>query len=104
MRFARTFAVLFTVAFALALAPGAGAAPASFDPPAYYGIPGPAPSADIYGIDIGDLNSDGRPDIVTANRHGDDLGILLNTGGGVFAPAPNLPLGAESKPEVVAIG
>src|SRR5262249_39685510 len=61
---------------------------------------------------IGDLNGDGRLDLVTANIGGDPLGtptpagtvsVLLGTGGGPFSAAPPSPTGS-ALPSSVAIG
>src|SRR5688572_6473418 len=38
---------------------------------------------------IADFNRDGRPDIAAVNRDPGDLMILLNEGGGRFAPPPS---------------
>lgn len=49
----------------------------------------PVPTAPRY-VTTGDVDGDGRPDIVTT--HGSNqLGVLLNRGGGKFAPAPASP-------------
>jgi hypothetical protein len=37
-------------------------------------------------VAVGDLNGDGRPDLAIATNVGPTLGVLLNTGGGTFAP------------------
>ena len=42
-----------------------------------------------YGITIGDLNEDGKPDIATANSSGSNVSVLKNTTSGAaisFAP------------------
>jgi hypothetical protein len=36
-------------------------------------------------VAIGDLNSDGRPDLVVANNDSDNVSVLLNNGDGTFA-------------------
>ncbi|HST19796.1 MAG TPA: VCBS repeat-containing protein [Blastocatellia bacterium] len=49
----------------------------------------PVPTAPRY-VTLGDVDGDGRPDIVTT--HGNNqLSVLLNRGGGKFAPAPASP-------------
>lgn len=40
---------------------------------------------------VADFDGDGRPDIAVANAGSQDVSILLNQGGGVFAPAPGSP-------------
>ena len=35
-------------------------------------------------VDIGDIDSDGRPDVVVANSSGYDIGVWFNNGGGSF--------------------
>ncbi len=46
------------------------------------------------GIAAGDLNGDGRPDIVTANNSDpDDVSVLLNKGDGTFLAAVGIPTG-----------
>src|SRR5262249_26209850 len=59
-------------------------------------------------IAVGDLNGDGRPDLVTANRGGfafrpGSVSVLLANSDGTFGPATNLPL-AEPDPLSLAIG
>src|SRR6185312_6173304 len=49
-----------------------------------------------------DLNSDGRPDVVTANLQGGDVSVLLNIGSGSFAAATNFGTGLN--PRAVAAG
>jgi hypothetical protein len=51
-------------------------------------------------IAVGDLNKDGRLDIITANRGSDDLSVLLGAPGGTFLPQVRhaigkLPLGLQ---------
>jgi hypothetical protein len=60
---------------------------------------GPSP-ADVA---IGDVNGDGRPDLVVTNQGNDTISVLLNVGGGAFAAPTTLVDFAGSFPEGVAI-
>src|SRR5207248_3303624 len=59
-------------------------------------------------IALGDLNGDGKLDIVTANGGlanlggSNDLSVLLNSGGGNFAPAVSVPSGTLPNDVVIA--
>ena len=67
----------------------------------------------ISSLDAGDLNGDGKPDLVVANMVGGDLSILLGNGAGGFTAAPkvtgmNYPvstaigdLNGDGKPDLV---
>ncbi len=52
----------------------------------------------------GDLNGDGRIDMVTANFSDNTITVLLNQGQGVFQPAPGSPIGVGFSPAAVGIG
>lgn len=56
-------------------------------------------------VDLGDLNADGRPDIVTSNFGSDNLGVLLNlaTAPGTFGAATTYSTGSISAPRGVAV-
>jgi len=56
------------------------------------------------GIATGDLNRDGKPDLVAAVGGTSALAILLGDGRGSFSPAPGAPLPAASAPHLVEIG
>lgn len=47
----------------------------------------------VHDLTVGDLNRDGRPDIVTANDYGETTSVLLNHGDGTFGPATTYPAG-----------
>lgn len=47
-----------------------------------------------FGSDVGDLNGDGRPDIVTADFNSGTMSVLLQQPNGTFGPATNLSMGA----------
>jgi hypothetical protein len=53
-------------------------------------------------VAIGDLNSDGKPDLVAANSGGTTVSILLGTGTGTFGSQTTYPVGTN--PYSVAIG
>jgi Bacterial Ig-like domain (group 3)/FG-GAP-like repeat len=40
-----------------------------------------------YSLAVGDVNGDGKPDLVVANAHSNTVGVLLGHGDGTFAPA-----------------
>lgn len=53
-------------------------------------------------IQFGDLNGDGKADLVTPNEFGDSVSVLLGAGDGSFGPATHFPVGQG--PCSVAIG
>ncbi|HEX8071742.1 MAG TPA: FG-GAP-like repeat-containing protein [Pyrinomonadaceae bacterium] len=71
---------------------GAFGAPATFPPGA-----GTSPGA----ITVGDFNSDGKPDLATANFDSSDVSILVGDGSGSFT-ATNFPAGNGN--EAIAVG
>ena len=62
----------------------------------------PAPSLRPHEVAIADLNGDGRPDIVTANRPDNSVSVLLSSAGGAFQPRQTF--GTDRAPMSVAIG
>jgi hypothetical protein len=64
-----------------------------FAPPISYAT-GTATGRSALALVAGDFNGDGKPDIAVVNNYGAtaDVGILLNTGGGVFGTATNFAL------------
>jgi hypothetical protein len=74
----------------------AGATVPTFAAQQTYGV-GVAPVS----VAVGDLNGDGRPDLVVANQGGNSVSVLENTAGGTFQPQPLIPVG--SKPTSVAV-
>jgi hypothetical protein len=54
----------------------------------------------VYSIALGDANGDGRLDIVATNTNRDEVALLLNSGTGTFAMAPNAPffMGLNNSP------
>jgi hypothetical protein len=57
---------------------------------------------DNMSLAVGDLNGDGKPDLVTANTYAKRVYVLLNKGDGTFGPSIAYPTG--SPPFDVAIG
>ncbi len=52
-------------------------------------------------IEVGDLNADGRPDVVAGNKTDESLTVLLNNGAGALVAQPTLALGFA--PRVIRI-
>src|SRR5438445_729892 len=77
--------------------PGALGASPTFATAVDYGAH-PAPES----VSIGDLNRDGKPDLVVANFNTSDVSVLLGAGDGTFGTAVNY--GAHTGPASVAIG
>ncbi|MDX6685320.1 MAG: hypothetical protein QOF86_1448 [Baekduia sp.] len=57
-------------------------------------------------VTVGDVNGDGKPDLLTADINSNDITILLGDGTGGFTPAAGSPVstGAATAPVSVAIG
>jgi hypothetical protein len=62
-----------------------------------YGVEGSPTS-----LAAGDFNGDGKLDLVTANRYGNSISVLLGNGDGTFQPAVSYAAG--DVPESVAVG
>jgi hypothetical protein len=62
-----------------------------------------SPASEPYFIAAGDLNGDGRADIVSANDGSDSVGVLLGKAGG-FRPVQERSTGAGTAPVSVSLG
>jgi hypothetical protein len=71
----------------------------SFDTPVDFSV-GAGPEF----VAAGDLNSDGKTDLVTANTSSSNVSVLLGNGGGTFSEAPESPVSVGAQPRSVAIG
>jgi hypothetical protein len=56
-----------------------------------------------YGVAVGDVNSDNKPDIVVANSAAATVGVLLNGGNGTFLAQVTYSTGGGSAPRSVAV-
>ncbi|MBP9095459.1 MAG: T9SS type A sorting domain-containing protein [Ignavibacteria bacterium] len=77
--------------------------------PTFYPLRNFSIGAFSYRITSGDVNGDGKPDLITANRNSNDLSVLLNatTPGTTipgFLPKSNFSNGLTSQPQDVFIG
>ncbi len=57
-----------------------------------------------YGLAVGDVNGDSRPDIVSANSNSHTVGVLLGQTSGGFVAATTYSTGPNSTPTNVALG
>jgi hypothetical protein len=85
-----------------------GLAGGGFGPPTSYlvgsGPPsGNSPQPTPLRVAVGDVNGDGRPDIVSANANTNNVGVLLGLAGGGFAPVVAYSTGPGSGPDDVAL-
>ncbi len=62
-------------------------------------LPSTGPNTQPYCVAVADVNSDGRPDVLTANSGTSTLSVLLGNGAGGFALQPSSPsTGSGSQP------
>jgi VCBS repeat protein len=54
-------------------------------------------------IAIGDVNSDGKPDLATADRTANDVTVLLRDGSGGFSAAPGSPFMVGTRPRSITV-
>ena len=60
-------------------------------------------TAPVY-VAVGDMNNDGRLDLVTANSAGNSVSVLLGNGNGTFQKAITMGVGAGTRPMGLALG
>jgi hypothetical protein len=68
----------------------------------YPALPGATAAATAMGITTGDLNKDGRPDLLVANRSAAKMSLLLGDGAGGFATAVSPNVGTNPTSVVVS--
>jgi hypothetical protein len=54
-------------------------------------------------VAAGDVNGDGKPDLVTADTVSNSLSVLIGNGDGTFQPAKDVPAPSGSNPNAVAL-
>src|SRR5262249_52669845 len=74
-----------------------GRGDSAFQPPVTY-VSGSSANS----IAVGDLNGDGKPDLVTTDLTGNAVDVLLGKGNGTFGPAVRYAVGPN--PSVAAVG
>ena len=62
------------------------------------------PTTSPLSVAVGDVNGDGRLDIVTGNYFADEVGVLLGQAGGGFSAVSAYATGTGSRPRSVALG
>ena len=78
--------------------------PAVIPPVTFTQVSSPAAGGQPFAGVSGDVNGDGRPDIVTANEVTDNVSVLLGSGGGTFAHAVGSPIYVGQGAVDVALG
>ena len=48
-----------------------------------------------YALTAGDVNGDGKPDLITASESGKTVSVLMNSGNGTFQPKVNYTTGTS---------
>ncbi|MBH8561146.1 VCBS repeat-containing protein [Nostoc sp. CENA67] len=76
------------------------ASPGTFLPSVSYTAGGSG--AGLHAVAVGDVNADGKPDIVAANANKNNISVLINMGNGTFATPVNYGVG--SNPVSVGLG
>jgi hypothetical protein len=89
-------------ALLLACALGALGAPSAQATLRFVSASTPATGTGPASVAVGDLNSDGRLDIATANLVANTVSVLLRTGAGSFAPKTDYPTGAGPRSVAIA--
>lgn len=62
-----------------------------------------ATSGNASAVALGDVNADGKTDIVVLNTNDSTVGVLLGTGTGTFSAATTYPVGTSSYPSGLAL-
>jgi hypothetical protein len=75
----------------------------TFQPEVLYNIPTRGGWGDGSDIAIGDVNSDGKLDLITSHINTSFIGVLLGRGDGTFQPATVVTAGAATRPKGVAL-
>lgn len=66
-----------------------------FGPSHAYEIGKPGDEGGAWSIAMGDVNGDGKPDVVTGNMEAKSVSVLVNSGSGALEPPVNYVLGRE---------
>ncbi|RZK61373.1 MAG: VCBS repeat-containing protein, partial [Hymenobacter sp.] len=93
-----------SVSYMVAVLPGSTTSPGTFGGPATYASGGNTGNA--LSVALGDVNGDGRLDVVATNTDNGTVSVLLNlaTAPGTFGPATVYSTGNSTGPRVVALG